>query len=477
MNKLLVCSFRYVVIIIVLFLLLTTNSKLITVYAHTNTQVVEMTEDGFIPSEVIIDQNQAVIFINKDTKPRWPASNTHPIHELYPEFDPKKAINIGASWPFKPKVGEWKVHDHLNSHLRGILKVIAEPGSKTAAYEQNKNVVVSWIQNLRFEIASFFSRILNSFGPKLVLDKAKFQQATSNQQIEMLKKYADQDSAEKVWEFVKKTYKDQGGSSGNIHDLAHLSGGLLYKQLGFAGLAKCSADFAFGCYHGFLDTAFAKNLDHLLDAQDACLKLGPDGSGPVGSCIHGIGHGIASFHLTADLKVSLADCRKLTSGRDFCFDGVFMEFVRSAPDSFYNKEKPLFPCDWLEDQFGYVYSQACGRNQPPLLMGRFKMDFEEVIKTCLESDSDIFKKACFDSLGFSLASGTVDQIVYSCQTIGEEEYVITCLKSAAGELIFQDRLGWDKDSKEICNATPLKGQQQCFDHINRIILDYGRKPN
>ena len=464
-------------IIILLFLLPTINSKLITVYAHTNTQVIEMTADSFVPGEVTVDQNQAVIFINKDTNPHWPASNPHPTHDLYPEFDPQKAINPGQSWAFRPqKTGEWKFHDHLNPHLRGLLKVIAEPGSKTAAYNQDKDAVVSWIQNLRFEIASSFSRILNSFGPKLVLDKAKFQQATSNQQIEMLKKYADQDSAEKVWEFVKKTYKDQGGSSGNIHDLAHLSGGLLYKQLGFAGLAKCSADFAFGCYHGFLDKAFAKNLDHLLDAQDACLKLGPEGSGPVGSCIHGIGHGVASFHLTADLKVSLADCRKLTSGRDFCFDGVFMEFVRSAPDSFYNKEKPLFPCDWLEDQFGYVYSQACGRNQPSLLMGRFKMNFEEVIKTCLESDSDIFKKACFDSIGFSLASsGDPDKIINGCQLIGVEDYVITCSKSAAGELIFQEIPGWDEKSKTVCNASPQKGQKECFDQINRITSDYGRK--
>lgn len=443
-------------------------------YAHSSTQVIEMTSDGFVPAEVTIDQNQAVIFVNKDTNPHWPASNPHPTHDLYPEFDPQKAIDPNQSWAFRPqKIGEWKFHDHLNPHLRGVIKVIPEPGSKSP--NQEKNAIISWIQNFRAEVVSFFTKAINSFGPKITLDSTKFTNSSADQQIEMLKKYADQQGTQKVWEFIKQTFKGQSGSSGNIHDLAHLSGGLLFDSDGFKGLAKCTADFAFGCYHGFLDKAFAKNLDHLLDAQDACLKLGPEGSGPVGSCIHGIGHGVASFHLTSDLKASLADCRKLTSGREFCFDGVFMEFVRSAPESFYKADNPLYPCDELENQYGPVYSQACGRNQPSLLRGRFKMSVEDVTQVCLSASSGPFKQACFDSIGFSLAGGAPDQIIRGCQSIGVEEYVITCAKSAAGELIFQEVPGWNENSQAVCNALPEMGKTQCFDHINRIISDYGRK--
>ena len=83
--------------------------------AHSEVRVIEMTSSGFSPSEIMLDEDSSVIFVNKDKESRWPASNTHPTHELYSEFDPKKPILPGESWVFKPKkVGEWKYHDHLS---------------------------------------------------------------------------------------------------------------------------------------------------------------------------------------------------------------------------------------------------------------------------------------------------------------------------------------------------------------------------
>src|SRR3990167_1529245 len=80
----------------------TDGSSLISpVSAHSEVTVIEMVPDGFIPSEITIDVNSSVIFINKDKESRWPASNVHPTHGLYPEFDPKKPILPGESWAFK----------------------------------------------------------------------------------------------------------------------------------------------------------------------------------------------------------------------------------------------------------------------------------------------------------------------------------------------------------------------------------------
>jgi len=439
------------------------------VFAHSQTQVIEITENGFIPSEVTVDTNSTVFFLNKDNKNHWPASNTHPTHDLYPEFDPQKAIESGKSWAFKPKkTGEWKYHDHLNPHRGGTLKVLAEGvPSLSASYAPN------WVQNLIKKLTTSVVRIKSFFVPKFKIDPANFTKLSSGEQITQLKKYADSKGAEQTWQFIKDTYKGQGGTLGNVHDLAHLSGGLLFDKLDFNGITKCSAEFAFGCYHGFLDKAFAKNLDHLLDAQDACLKLGTDGSGPVASCIHGIGHGVASFYSSSDLQKSLSSCRQLTAGREYCFDGVFMEFVRSAPESFYKKDDPLYPCNELEQKFGPAYSISCGRNQPPLLMGRFKLGFEEVAKICLNSDSTSFKQACFDSLGFSLASsGDVDKIVSGCQKISDEQFLSRCIKAAAGELVFQDIPGWDQKSKAVCNS--LSDAKECLTYVERLISDYHR---
>jgi len=435
------------------------------IFAHSQTAIIEMTAWGFQPPSATLDNNSTVIFVNKDSKPHWPASDVHPTHDLYPEFDPQRGIEPGESWPFRPKkVGEWRFHDHLNPHQKGTLVVTGEGGV---------NQGVSLIGNLKANLEELLSKIRNIFGSKFSLNAASFTKLGPNEQIAQLKKYADSQGVEKAWQYIEETFKGQSGSSGNIHDLAHLSGSLLFERLGFGGLAKCSADFAFGCYHGFLDRAFAKSLDKLQDADDACRKLDVTLSGPVASCIHGIGHGVASFYLVSDLNKALSSCRKLISGSEYCFDGVLMEFARSAPENFYKPDDPLYPCNQLEKEFGYSYSSACGRNQPSVLMGRFKMEFPKVVSVCLASASTPFKEACIDSLGFSLAaSGEVQQIIQGCQTIGEAQYIKRCVKAAAGELVFQNVPSWDQKSKLVCNSLP--DGSDCLQYVERLVSDYHR---
>lgn len=449
--------------------------------SHSEIQIIEMTPDGFVPSEVTIDQNSSIIFINKDAEPRWPASNVHPTHDLYPEFDPRKNVDPGESWAFKPKkVGEWKFHDHNFPHMRGVLIVTGEINftSQNAEPMISKNTFISDFKNI---INNLFSKIKNLFKSKTAVsqkiqlpNKENFKKLSYDMQVKQLKEIAQSNGATEAWKFVKDVFKEEGGSSGNIHDLAHLSGLLIYENNGFEGIKDCSVNFAFGCYHGFLDTAFAKNLDNLLDAEKACLKLGPINSGPVASCIHGIGHGVASFYSTSDLEKALVTCRKLTSGNEYCFDGVFMEFVRSAPDSFFKREDSLYPCNMLEQKFGYSYSSSCGRNQPSLLMSRFNMGFDEVIGVCLSSDSKPFKESCFNALGFALASsGNVSQIIAGCQKMEVPEYINDCAKSAAGELVFQEIPGWAEKSKEVCNA--FAGSAECLENVDRLIKEYNRQ--
>ncbi len=418
--------------------------------AHSETQVIEMTADGFIPQKATVDVNSAVIFINKDGKAHWPASNTHPTHELYPEFDPKRAIAPGQSWAFKPKrAGVWKYHDHLSPHKRGLIIVASEKDQKetiepslgSVAAPKKENGLIKNIRNLADKVILSFGNLFKKENtkPKTLqsFNLSGFKKANYQKQEETAKLMAEELGAEKAWQNIKTAFKGESGSAGGIHDLTHLAGNLLYKEKGLLGLKFCSSEFAFGCYHGLLDEAFARSLNGLPEAEKACSLLGPKNSGPVASCIHGIGHGIASYYLTSDIKKSLSTCRKLTSGEEFCFDGVFMEFVRSAPISFYKEEDPLYPCDFLENQFGYVYSLSCGRNQPSLLMGRFKMSFEDTASVCVNSISEPFKIGCIDALGFHLA-GTLDpeQIIGGCNSLGE--FSNECIQKATGELVFQN---------------------------------------
>lgn len=73
----------------------------------------------FIPQTLTVSAGMLVTFDNTSERPMWVASDTHPTHELYPEFD--TAISSGrppapgedSSFTFERK-GTWKYHDHNN---------------------------------------------------------------------------------------------------------------------------------------------------------------------------------------------------------------------------------------------------------------------------------------------------------------------------------------------------------------------------
>ncbi|MEK9158191.1 MAG: cupredoxin domain-containing protein [Patescibacteria group bacterium] len=86
---------------------------------------VELKEEGFYPSEIAILKGQTVTFKTNRGKTFWPASDLHPSHTIYPEFDSKEPIESEQSWTFKfNKIGEWKYHDHLAPYYKGAIKVI-----------------------------------------------------------------------------------------------------------------------------------------------------------------------------------------------------------------------------------------------------------------------------------------------------------------------------------------------------------------
>ena len=83
-----------------------------------------MKDNKFEPEIIKVEKNQKVVFKNQDTKPHWPASNLHPTHGIYPEFDPQQSVNPGDEWSFIfNKVGKWKYHDHLHPNVVGVIEV------------------------------------------------------------------------------------------------------------------------------------------------------------------------------------------------------------------------------------------------------------------------------------------------------------------------------------------------------------------
>jgi plastocyanin len=85
---------------------------------------IRMDDNKYDPETLTIRRGQAIRFTNADTKPYWPASNIHPTHEIYSEFDPKRAIPAGESWTFRfDQAGSWRMHDHLYPFIKGIITV------------------------------------------------------------------------------------------------------------------------------------------------------------------------------------------------------------------------------------------------------------------------------------------------------------------------------------------------------------------
>lgn len=85
---------------------------------------VSYSADGFAPAVLNIAVGDTVVFTNKSGKAFWPASNPHPIHTDYPEFDAKTEIANGKTYEFTfTKSGEWGYHNHLNSKMMGVVVV------------------------------------------------------------------------------------------------------------------------------------------------------------------------------------------------------------------------------------------------------------------------------------------------------------------------------------------------------------------
>ena len=87
-------------------------------------QTVTMKEDSFEPETLTIQKCTQVVFKNQDKISRWPASNLHPTHGIYPQFDPKEPVESGQEWSFVfDRVGKWKYHDHLVPFIRALIDV------------------------------------------------------------------------------------------------------------------------------------------------------------------------------------------------------------------------------------------------------------------------------------------------------------------------------------------------------------------
>lgn len=85
---------------------------------------ISYTNSCYSPANITIKKGDTVKFANNSTKNMWPASNNHPSHTIYPEFDAKGDISPGGTYSFTfTKTGAWGYHDHSKLNCGGIITV------------------------------------------------------------------------------------------------------------------------------------------------------------------------------------------------------------------------------------------------------------------------------------------------------------------------------------------------------------------
>jgi plastocyanin len=88
------------------------------------THSVNYSNKCYSPSTITIKKNEAVIFTNNSNRDMWPASDNHPSHSLYPEFDATGSISPGDTYTFTfTKIGTWGYHDHEKPSCTGTITV------------------------------------------------------------------------------------------------------------------------------------------------------------------------------------------------------------------------------------------------------------------------------------------------------------------------------------------------------------------
>lgn len=79
----------------------------------------------FVPKTTIARRGTKVTWTNKSERTVWPASGTHPTHDLLPGFDSLRALMPEETYSFTFfRTGNWKYHDHLHAQMTGTVEVI-----------------------------------------------------------------------------------------------------------------------------------------------------------------------------------------------------------------------------------------------------------------------------------------------------------------------------------------------------------------
>jgi plastocyanin len=329
------------------------------------------TKEGFSPAEITINQNDVVKFISTADKEFWPASDPHPTHTDYSEFDPKQPIESNSSWSFTfDKTGDWKFHDHLFFTHRGVIHVLAGNGQSAGS----RQLTADSCKGSDVAALTCWGNLMNQTLADKGLDAA--------------------------FDLMANLYTTNPDFAEQCHTFAHTLGQDAYKEYAAhkdVELSTKATYCGYGFYHGFMESLLA-DTGSPQQAQDFCAyvgkKLNAQTTDAEGACYHGIGHGTvdggdaaAWGNAQAMLDPGIKICQ-LVAGEDKtefgkmyrCVSGAYNALQILADDPKYKltqiQKDPFYICPSQPKQFW----EACYTNMLPEVLTFTKGDFIKAAK-------------------------------------------------------------------------------------------------
>ncbi len=445
---------------------------------------VDIGDNGFAPSEISLLQGDSVMFRNTGKRPHWPASDIHPSHGIYPEFDSLGGIAPGESWTFQfEKAGEWGLHDHIDAEYTGIVHVAKDPDFIPQSVKEESRIVSLPLVILR----GMKLRFMKLFYVALPV-KAK-------SRLESLDLFSITNDADALvyWlqifgstKLMERLLVSAGnGAELDCHQPAHIIGRVAYEEFGMNAFSGGSPACHSGYYHGAMEGLLkARGVADLpATVSEACSLFDTDFS--KFSCLHGVGHGVLAYK-NYDLPAALKLCRELSTGYDqtSCYGGIFMENIvqgqglGAVPDhktNWVNQTDPQFPCNKI-DQDEAVQVQ-CYQMQTSWMLTLAKYDFETVIRQCQQASEDMIP-VCFRSLGRDVAGFTLRdarKIIEHCDKVPAIHYQ-GCMTGAINVIVDFWGSGLSGQASEVCVLLPSEHKRDCYSLIASRLLDIQNTP-
>lgn len=420
------------------------------------THVIMLTEDGFSPQEITITTGDMISFKTNRSVLFWPASNLHPTHDIYPEFDPKEPILPDKEWRFRfDKAGRWQFHDHLAPKYTGTVVV------------RDSN------------LASFAgdSRDARSADDCAKLSDGEQKQCWQDVIIATLQ----EKGLNAAFDLMASLHEAQPTFRGACHDITHKLGTAAYVQFAAGNdfkMSEKSAFCSFGFYHGFMETLVRSGKD-LNTARAFCAyvdkQLSQDAPHAVFSCYHGIGHGLTDLHNKSEwgderamTKPALALCKKISENKEqllLCgtgvFDAISLAYYNRAYGMVMKKDDPLWLCREQPDEF----KESCYRDTMPAILWLGKSTLAGAAPYVEKFAPDPYAVIAIQSLAtnsvrFTIQGNIMKPDVSSCRKLGRLLH-IPCIKGLAQGVMEFGTPGVEyKEALDFCASSAVLSEER-----------------